>query len=42
MKNFPQLPTGSRFVAGNMISGVKDGHDCFAKWVDFMRSFTND
>ncbi len=42
MKNFAQMPTGSRFVAGNMISGVKDGHDAFAKWLDFMRSVTDD
>ena len=42
MKNFPQLPAGSRFVASNMISGVKDGHDAFLKWNDFMRSITDD
>ena len=38
MKNFPQLPSGSRFVATNMISGVKDGHDAFLKWNDFIDS----
>ncbi len=38
MKNFPQMPAGSRFVDGNMISGVKNGHDAFAEWSDFMKS----
>jgi len=38
MKNFGQLPDGSSFVAGNMVSGVKNGHDAFLRWVDFVRS----
>lgn len=42
MKNFPQLPAGARFSSGHMISGVKDGHDAFMKWDDFVRSITND
>lgn len=42
MKNFTVLPPGARFVAGNMISGVKDGHDCFMKWNEFVLSLQKD
>ncbi len=39
MKNFPLLPAGSRMAENNtLISGVRDGHDCFITWKDFILS----
>ena len=38
MKNFPQQPDGSTFVAGNVVSGGQNGHDMFLRWEDFLSS----
>jgi len=44
MRNFTQLPAGTRFntASHSMVSGLRNGHDVFLQWADFVRSLDDD